>query len=66
MAVPVGASPELERSATCPAEEGVAMDGWMGKVTVSLLGIPLGIVVGAVLAVLFLIPRATTRSRRRR
>jgi|HubBroStandDraft_6_1064221.scaffolds.fasta_scaffold416832_2 hypothetical protein len=42
------------------------MDGWMGKVTVSLLGIPLGIVVGAVLAVPFLIPRATTRSRRRR
>jgi hypothetical protein len=41
------------------------MDGWMGKLTVSLLGIPLGIVAGVVLAMLLLIPTVTTRSRRR-
>jgi|HubBroStandDraft_6_1064221.scaffolds.fasta_scaffold144379_2 hypothetical protein len=41
------------------------MDGWLGKLVI-VLGIPLGIVAGVVLAMLFVLPRTRTKWRRRR
>jgi hypothetical protein len=41
------------------------VDGWLGKLVI-LLGIPLGIVAGVVLAILFVLPTTRTKRRRRR